>query len=107
LHVRNDERQKVMPVMRANTFIVLYQAFKKGTGRLRKILAEVWQSGISAGSDALRHRGLAERYTIEKPKRADDLVQRRPRDPRRNQMNLEGVDIFQAQTIRGATKIPA
>ena len=23
-----------------------------------------------------------------------------------NQMNLEGVDIFQAETIRGATKIP-
>jgi hypothetical protein len=54
--------------------------------------------------DALRHRGLAERHTIEKPKRADDLVQRRPRDSRRNQMNPEGVDIFQAQTIRGATK---
>ncbi len=35
------------------------------------------------------------------------LVQRRPRDPRRNQMNLEGVDIFQVQTIRGATKISA
>src|SRR5580692_8936786 len=44
---------------------------------------------------------------LEEPQRAHDLVQRRPRDPRRNQMNLEGVDIFQAQTIRGATKIPA
>ena len=46
--------------------------------------------------DAFRHRGLAERHALEEPQRADNLVQRRPRDPRRNQMNLEGVDIFQA-----------
>ncbi len=39
--------------------------------------------------------------------RTDDLAQSRPRDPRRNQMNLEGVDIFQAYTISGTTKIPA
>jgi hypothetical protein len=56
--------------------------------------------------DALRHRVLAERYAIEEPQRADDLVQRRPCDPRCNQMNLERMDIFQAKTIRGATKIP-
>jgi hypothetical protein len=56
--------------------------------------------------DALRHRVLAERYAIEEPQRADDLVQRRPRDPRCNQMKLKRVDIFQAKTIRGATKIP-
>ena len=46
--------------------------------------------------DAFRHRGLAERHAIEEPQRADNLVQRRPRDPHCNQMNLEGVDIFQA-----------
>ena len=46
--------------------------------------------------DALRHRGLAERHAIEEPQGTDDLVQRRPRDPRGNQMNLEGMDIFQA-----------
>src|SRR5438552_4713602 len=57
--------------------------------------------------DALRHDGLAERHAIEEPQRADDLVQCRPRDPRRNQMNLEGVDIFQAEMIWGSTKIPA
>ena len=33
---------------------------------------------------------------MEEPQRTDDLVQRSPRDPRRNQMNVEGVDIFQA-----------
>jgi hypothetical protein len=54
--------------------------------------------------DALRQGVLTERHAIEEPQRADDLVQRRPRDPRRNQMNLEGVDIFQAKTIRRATK---
>src|SRR5262245_50570787 len=57
--------------------------------------------------DALRHRVLAERHTEEKPQRTDDLVQCWPRDPRRNQMNLEGVDIFQAEMIWGSTKIPA
>src|SRR5262249_53441493 len=56
--------------------------------------------------DALRHDGLAERHAIEEPQRADDLVQCRPRDPRCNQMNLEGVHIFQAETIRRAAKIP-
>src|SRR6266511_6165079 len=49
----------------------------------------------------------AERHAIEEPQRADDLVQCRPRDPRCNQMKLKGVDIFQAETIRRAAKIPA
>src|SRR4029450_11806622 len=57
--------------------------------------------------DALRHDGLAKRHAIEEPQRADDLVQCRPRDPRCNQMKLKGVDIFQAETIRRAAKIPA
>src|SRR5262245_896790 len=66
-----------------------------------------WQLARLTGiRDALRYRGLAKRHAIEEPQRADDLVQRRPRDPRCNQMNLEGVNIFQAQMIRRA-KIPA
>jgi hypothetical protein len=36
-----------------------------------------------------------------------DLVQRRPRDPWRRQMNLEGTDILKIQTIGGSIKIPA
>jgi len=36
-------------------------------------------------------------HTVEKPQRADDLVQRWPGYPRRNQMNLEGMDIFQVE----------
>jgi hypothetical protein len=46
--------------------------------------------------DALRHRGLTERHPIEEPQRTDDLIQRRPRNPRSNQMNLEDVDVLQA-----------
>src|ERR1700745_3203039 len=57
--------------------------------------------------DALRHDGLAERHAIEEPQRAHELGQVRPRDPCCNQMNLEGGDIFGAETIRRAAKIPA
>src|SRR6516165_1485296 len=46
-------------------------------------------------------------HTVEKPQRADDLVQRWPGYPRRNQMNLEGTDIFQVEAVRRTTKVPA
>ena len=55
-------------------------------------------------SDALPQRVLAEHHAIEEPQRPDDLIQHRPRDPSRDQMKLEGVDIFQVEAIRRATK---
>jgi hypothetical protein len=58
-------------------------------------------------SDALRNRRLAERHPVEKAQRADDLVQRRPRNPGRHQMDLEGMDLVQAEAIRRPPKMPA
>ena len=40
--------------------------------------------------NALRDERLAERDAVEEPQRADDLVQRRPRDVGRDEMHLEG-----------------
>jgi hypothetical protein len=40
--------------------------------------------------NALRDERLAERDAVEEPQRADDLVQRRPRDAGRDEMHLEG-----------------
>src|SRR5665213_588148 len=50
---------------------------------------------------------MPERDAIEKPQRADGLVQRRPRDPRRYEVHLKGADILQAQPIRRTAKISA
>jgi len=58
-------------------------------------------------SDALRNRRLAERHPVEKAQRADDLVQRSPRDPVGNQVNLEGMDLLKAQVIRRPAEMPA
>jgi hypothetical protein len=44
--------------------------------------------------DALRNGVMAERHTVEKPQRTHDLVQRRPGYPGRDQVDLEGADIF-------------
>ena len=57
--------------------------------------------------DALRNRRLTERHPVEKTQRAHDLVQRRPRDPGRHQMNLEGMDLVQAEAIRRPAEMPA
>ena len=46
-------------------------------------------------------------HTVEKPQRANDLVQRRPGHPRRDQMDLEGTDILQIEAVRRTTEIPA
>jgi hypothetical protein len=50
---------------------------------------------------------MAERHTVEKTQRTDNLVQRRPGHPDRHQVHLEGADILQAETIGRPTKIPA
>src|SRR5258707_4273354 len=55
----------------------------------------------------VRNSRLAKRDAVEKPYRADDLVQGWPRDARRNKMNLEGADVFQFQPIRRFAEIAA
>jgi len=57
--------------------------------------------------DALRDLAMAERHAIKEPQRTDRLVQRRPRNAGRHQMDLEGTDIFQTQPVRRAAKIAA
>jgi hypothetical protein len=47
--------------------------------------------------NALGDERLAERDAIEEPQRADDLVQGRPGNARRYQMNLEGANVLQLQ----------
>src|SRR6204780_3314161 len=44
---------------------------------------------------------------VEETQGTDDLVQPRPRNARRYQMDLEGVDVVQRQFIRRAAEIPA
>lgn len=44
--------------------------------------------------DALRDRAVAERHPVEESQRTDDLVECRPRYPRRFQMNLERVNVL-------------
>src|SRR6266404_2975920 len=63
--------------------------------------------GLARVGNALRNSRLAKRDAVEKPYRADDLVQGWPRDARRNQMNLEGADVFQFQPIRRFAEIAA
>jgi hypothetical protein len=50
--------------------------------------------------NAFRDHRRAERYAAEEPQRSDDLAQRRPGYPGRDQMYLEGADVFQFQPIR-------
>ena len=57
--------------------------------------------------DAFGNGVMTKGHTVEKPQRADDLVQRRPGHPRRNQMNLEGTDILQIEPVRRAPEMPA
>ena len=48
---------------------------------------------------------MAEGDTVKEPQRADRLVQRRPRNAGRDQMDLEGAHVLQAQPIGRAAKI--
>ena len=50
---------------------------------------------------------LPERHAVEKPHRADDLVEPRPRDAGRDQMHLESVNILDPLLLRRTAKIPA
>src|ERR1700729_1073079 len=54
--------------------------------------------------DPLRQIRLPERYPVQKTKRADRLVQRRPRYPASNQMNLKGPDVLQTKLVRRAAE---
>jgi hypothetical protein len=58
-------------------------------------------------ADALRNGILAECHTVEKAQRTHDLIERRPGYPDRHQVDLEGADILQLETIGGPTEIPA
>src|SRR5947209_2971600 len=58
-------------------------------------------------ADAIRNGVVAERHTVEKPQRTDDLIECRPGYPDRHQVDLEGTDILQFETIGGPTEIPA
>jgi hypothetical protein len=50
---------------------------------------------------------MAERHTLEKPQRTHDLIERGPGYPDRHQVDLEGADILQLETIGGPTEISA
>lgn len=64
------------------------------------------QRARRAGIDnPLRDLGMAERHSVEEPQRTHRLVQRRPRDPRRDEMHLEGADVFQAKPLRGSAEV--
>ena len=55
--------------------------------------------------DPLRNLGMAQRHAVEEPQRAHRLVQRRPRNPVRHQMHLEGANILQAEPVRRAAEV--
>src|ERR1019366_7389765 len=57
--------------------------------------------------NALRDERLAERDAVEEAQGAHDLIEPRPRNARRHQVNLESADVFQFQLIRRSAKIPA
>ena len=54
--------------------------------------------------DPLRQIRLPERYPVQEAKSADGLVQRRPRYPASNEMNLKGTDVLQTKLVRRAAK---
>jgi hypothetical protein len=55
----------------------------------------------------LRDRLEPQRHAVEEPQRADRLVQRRPRDALRHQLDLERADVLEAEAVRRATEIAA
>ena len=48
---------------------------------------------------------MAERHAVEEPQRAHRLVQRRPRNPGRDEMHLEGADVLQAKPVRRSAEM--
>jgi len=57
--------------------------------------------------DPFRDLAVPEPNAVKEPQRTDRLVQRRPRNAGRHQMDLEGTHIFQVQSVRRAAKIAA
>ena len=57
--------------------------------------------------NAFRDLHVTERDAVEEPQRADRLVQRRPRYPRRDKVDLKGPYVLQVQTVRRTTEIAA
>ncbi len=57
--------------------------------------------------DAFRDLGLPEGDAVEEPQRANRLIERRPGDAVRHQMDLKGTHIFEVQPLRRAAEIPA
>src|SRR5262249_58666630 len=57
--------------------------------------------------DALRQVLASQRDAKEEAQRGDDLVECRPGNPPRHQVDLVGTNILEAETIRGSPKILA
>jgi len=57
--------------------------------------------------DALGYVAALQRHAVEKPQRADCLVECWPGDPGGDEVHLEGAHILQPQSVRGAAKISA
>jgi hypothetical protein len=66
------------------------------------MIGDVDRAVVNAGGDAEQNHALRTLRDSQGRGRVQSLP--RPRDPCRNQMNLEGVDIFQAKTIGGTIK---
>lgn len=57
--------------------------------------------------DALRDLTVPECDAVEEPQGTDRLVQRRPRNAGRHQMNLKGADVLQTKPVRRPAEVPA
>ncbi len=55
--------------------------------------------------NAFRDERLAERDAVEEAQGAHDLIEPRPRNAGRHQVNLEGADVLQCQLVRRPAKI--
>jgi hypothetical protein len=60
---------------------------------------------LAGMDDPFRHLTAPERHTIEKTQGAHDLIQARPGNPSRYQVNLIGTNIFRAEPIGRTAKI--
>jgi hypothetical protein len=57
--------------------------------------------------NALRDQRLSESDAVEEAQGAHNLIEPRPRNARRDQVNLEGANIFKFQFVRRLAEIPA
>jgi hypothetical protein len=65
------------------------------------------RSGLTGVGNALGNRLLPERHSIEKTQGADDLVEGRPGNPGRDEMNLESVNILELEPVRRPAEMAA